>query len=120
FGANISVGGGAEGAAGPVMVTSATTLTASLTIAANAPFGPRNVTITTGSEVESTVNGFTVQSSTPTSPFVVAISPANGAGNVPLNTAITTQFSQPMDRTTFDANTPNSRSMALYDTETGQ
>ena len=103
FGAGISVGGAAEGAAGPVQVTSATSATAQLTIDAAAALGPRSITVATGSEVLDVNNGFTVQSTSPTAPQLATISPANGAGNVPTNTAVTMVFTAPLDRATVTA-----------------
>jgi len=48
-----------------VTVACPTCLTAQATIAANAPVGPHNVTVTTGTEVAALTNGFTVQAGTP-------------------------------------------------------
>src|SRR5205823_1014214 len=45
-------------------VASATSLTANITIAANAATGARTVTVTTGSEVATLANGFTVNAGT--------------------------------------------------------
>ena len=58
FGANIAVNS--------VTVTGATSLTANITIAPQAPVGPRTVTVTTGSQANSLVNGFVVLSSATT------------------------------------------------------
>ena len=48
-----------------VNVSCPTCLTAQVTIAANAPVGPHNLTVTTGTEVATLLNGFTVQAGTP-------------------------------------------------------
>ncbi len=61
FGAGISVGGGAVGAAGPVQVTSATSATAHLVIAANAVTGTRDVVVTTGTQVVTLTAGFAIK-----------------------------------------------------------
>jgi PKD repeat protein len=60
FGADISVGGAAAGAAGPVTVVSATKATASIFISNSAALGDRNVTVVTGAETDSITNGFVV------------------------------------------------------------
>jgi sporulation-control protein spo0M len=114
FGPNISVGGAAAGAAGPITVSSNTTATASLTIASGATLQAQNVTVTTSSEVEQVINGFTVQNNGTTPPTVVSISPAQSSSGAALNTAVTVEWSEPMDRTTFTA-----AHFYLYDTVTG-
>jgi hypothetical protein len=48
-----------------VAVSSATSLTASISIAANAALGTRTVTVTTGSETAYLFNGFTVTTAPP-------------------------------------------------------
>lgn len=100
FGAEISVNGAAAGGLGPVTVTSATSATATLQIASGAALGPRNVTVQTGTEVLNVNNGFTVQSATPTAPTVTRIYPIHNMADVPTNTAVTVEFSAPIDRTT--------------------
>jgi hypothetical protein len=114
FGPNISVNGAAAGAAGTISVTSNTTATASLNIASGATLQAQNVTVTTGAEVEQVINGFTVQNSGTTPPTIVSISPANGSTGAPLNTVVTVEWSEPLDRTTFTA-----AYFYLYDTTTG-
>jgi hypothetical protein len=109
FGPAISVGGAAEGASGPVTVTNATTLTATLTIDPNAAFGPNDVIVTTGTEIETVAAGFTVQPVTVTPPTVVSVSPGENAGGMPLNSSIIVVFSQPMMRSTI-----NTGSVLLY------
>jgi hypothetical protein len=60
FGPSISVGGAAQGQAGPVTVASATTATAQITIDPAAATGPVTVTVTTGTQQASLGGGFTV------------------------------------------------------------
>jgi hypothetical protein len=57
FGAGVTVNS--------VSVTSSTNLTAQITVLATAALGPRTVTVTTGIQVVSFANGFTVQPGTP-------------------------------------------------------
>ncbi len=103
FGPSIAVGGAAEGVAGPVTVTNATTLTASLVLDAAAALGPRDVTVTTGAEVDTVAGGFTVQSPTIAAPTVLSISPGENAGGMPSNSTIIVVFSEPMSRPTITA-----------------
>jgi len=60
FGPGISVGGAADGGFGPVTVTDATDATAEIAISATAATGSQTVTVTTGAEQASLVNGFTI------------------------------------------------------------
>ena len=125
FGPDIQVGGAAAGALGPVTVTSATTLTATLTIPANAPLGPRTVNVQTGGQSEQVINGFTIQLNDTTAPTIVSTSPAYGATSVPLNTAISVTFSKPINAaslvtTATTTNSPGAIDLYLYDTTTGQ
>ncbi len=115
FGAGISVGGAANGAPGLLTVNSATQATASLVIDPAAVIAARDVVVTTNAETETVISGFTVQQNNATPPTLLSISPSDNATNVPLNTAITVQFSKPMDRTTFIA-----ANIYLYDTVTGK
>ena len=55
-----------------VTVTSATSLTAVISIAANGPLGARTVTVTTGSEVAALIDGFVVQAPVNQAPIVSA------------------------------------------------
>ena len=103
FGPGISVGGAAEGAAGPVVVSGAGQFTAALTLDAAAALGPRTVTVTTGGEVENVPAGFTVQPAVVSPPTIISLSPGANAGGMPINSSITAVFSQPMNRTTFTA-----------------
>ena len=70
--------------------------------------------VTTGAEVEEVVNGFTVQNTGTTAPTIISVTPPSSAVGVPLNTAVTLQWSEPMNRTTFTAAT-----FYLYDSVTG-
>jgi PKD repeat protein len=60
FGPGVSVGGGAEGAFGPVTVNSATQATAQIVINGAASQGSRTVSVRTGVQQAERVNGFTV------------------------------------------------------------
>jgi hypothetical protein len=77
FGPSISVGGGAAGQAGLVTVTSPTTATAQITIAANAVPGAQTVTVSTGVQQASSVRGFTITGASP-APLIAAVSPNSG------------------------------------------
>ncbi|MGC2326019.1 MAG: Ig-like domain-containing protein, partial [Candidatus Sulfotelmatobacter sp.] len=109
FGPGISVRGAADGVSGPVTVNSATNLTAQLAIASNAALGPVDVITTTGGEVENVPGGFTIQPATPPSPTLLSLSPGPNVGTtpgsptpgMPLNSAVTAVFSEPMSRTTI-------------------
>jgi len=95
--------------ASQVQVSSPTSLTANLQIATAAGFGPYDVTVTTGSEVETVPGGFTVQPTTISAPSLVSLSPGAYANGTPINSNIIAVFSQPMNR-----NTINSSSVLLY------
>jgi hypothetical protein len=101
FGPQISVGGAAEGASGPVTVNSPTSLTANLSIDAAASLGPVTVIVTTGSEVETVPGGFTVQALSVTPPYLLSLSPGANVGGMPINSSIIAVFSQPMNRATI-------------------
>jgi RHS repeat-associated protein len=75
FGAGISVGGAAAGAAGPVTVTSSTTATAQLTIDPAALLGSRNITVNTGTQAATLTGGFTV---TAPPPVITSFAPQSG------------------------------------------
>jgi 6-phosphogluconolactonase (cycloisomerase 2 family) len=98
FGPNISVGGGAAGAAGPVAVSGPTTATAQLTIQAGASLGARDVTVQTGAETITVFGGFTVATNDGIAPAVLRVSPASGATSVPINTEAEVEFTEPVDR----------------------
>jgi hypothetical protein len=61
FGPGIAVGGAAEGASGPVTVTSPTTATAQISIDPAAATGAQTVTVTTGTATETLPGGFTIE-----------------------------------------------------------
>jgi hypothetical protein len=105
FGPGISVGGAADGVSGPVVVNSATNLTAQLVISAGATLGPVTVITTTGPEVENVPGGFTIQAATIPAPTIISLSPGSNAGGMPLNSNIIAVFSQPMNRTTITTST---------------
>jgi RHS repeat-associated protein len=71
FGDGVSVGGAATGAYGPVSVTSATSLQASIDIRRRAVAGPRTVSVQTGDDTVSLRAGFSVLA--PNRPPVAAI-----------------------------------------------
>jgi hypothetical protein len=60
FGAGISVGGAAEGASGPVAISSATVVVAQLVIDPAASIGTRNVSVNTGAQTATLTAGFNV------------------------------------------------------------
>lgn len=66
-----------------VNVTSATAATAQITISATAALGPRNVTLTTGSEVVTAVDGFTVNAVTPPGAASSTVSTLAGSAGTP-------------------------------------
>jgi len=72
FGAGISVGGAAEGASGPVTVTTPTTLTAAISIDPASVQGARTVTVATGAQQAVLANAFTVEAL-----VSIAVTPAN-------------------------------------------
>jgi RHS repeat-associated protein len=96
FGAGISVGGGAVGAAGPITVTSVTTATANLTIASGATLGLRApITVTTGAESApwSSPGFFVLGPVTGPFPTVTITSPTEGADVTTLTTVTGTVVS---------------------------
>src|SRR5262249_28166104 len=70
-------------------VTCPTCLTAQFQILATALLGPVTVTVTTGSEVASLVNGFTIQ---PGTPILTSMMPAAGQQGQSLSVAFTGKF----------------------------
>ncbi len=114
FGDGIAVGGGVAGKAGPVVVNNSGDITASIAIGSSAALGPRTVTVTTGSEVESVSSGFTVQTCSTTETTVISSTPAASSTNVPVNSIFQAEFSAPVDR-----NTANSFDFYIYDPNTG-
>jgi RHS repeat-associated protein len=86
-----------------VTVTNSTSLTVSVSIASSAATGPRTVTVTTGSEVVSLTNGFTVGGG----PFLSTIAPggaSQGATNLAVQiTGLSTHFVQGTSVASFGA-----------------
>jgi hypothetical protein len=107
FGAGVSVNGGPDGDFGFLTVQSATSATATLTIAAGAAIGPRDVSVETGTEAMDVVSGFTIQSTSPTPPAMSLTSPVHGQDDIAINTAISILFNAPLNRDTV--NTSNIR-----------
>ena len=97
------------------VVNSPTSLTTNVTIDGAATLGPRDVVVTTGTEVLTVPGGFVVTDADTTVPSLMTISPPSGATGVPLNPGITAEFNEPLDRTTLTPST-----FQLYDTLTGQ
>jgi hypothetical protein len=90
FGAGITIAS--------LTVSSSTGATAVLNISATAATGPRTVTMTTGTEVASFTNGFTVTTGTP---VIVSVNPAGGQqGQQSLSVALTGQFTHWVQGTT--------------------
>jgi hypothetical protein len=93
FGPGISVGGGTPGQAGPVTVTSPTTATAQLTIAASGTPGPQTVTIATGVQQASLGSAFTILPGGTGTPVITQVNPNSGQqGQQNLSVTITGQF----------------------------
>jgi hypothetical protein len=65
FGPGIAVGGGTSGQPGPVTVVSPTSATALIAIDASAAAGSQTVTVTTGAEQASLIDGFTILAAIP-------------------------------------------------------
>jgi RHS repeat-associated protein len=79
-------------------VTNATTATATINIDVAASIGPRTVTVTTGTEVASFVNGFTVVAGVP---GITQINPGGGPQGIQnLSLAVTAQFTHFVQGTT--------------------
>jgi hypothetical protein len=107
FGPTITVAG--------IGVTNATTLTATINIPANATVGGYTVTVTTGSEVVSLANGFTVQQgppvitlTLPTNLSFLNISPTtvNGTVSDPTATVTINSIPAPVSNGTFSIQLP--------------
>ena len=88
-----------------VTVNTTSSLDANITIGASAALGPYDVITTTGGEVENVPAGFTVQAAVIPPPSLLSISPGVNAGGIPINSAFTIVFSQPMNRTTINTST---------------
>lgn len=92
----VSFGAGVD--AGTITVTDATHLTVPLTIDPSAALGGRTVTIATGAEVVSLINGFTVAAGTP---VLLTVNPNTGQqGQQNLSVTITAQFTHWVQSTT--------------------
>jgi RHS repeat-associated protein len=87
---------GADITVGPVTVTGPTTLTAQITIPDNAATGPRTITVTTGPEVVSAPNAFTVSLGT----IILSLSPGAAYQNQTVSVAITGQLTNFVQGTT--------------------
>jgi YVTN family beta-propeller protein len=108
FGPGISVNGGPLGGYGTVVqVASTTSMTLTILVDSAATLGPRDVTVQTNSQILTVNNGFTVQSATPSTPFIVTTSPADESNGVPINTSYRVTFSGPIDRTTVSSSNVN-------------
>jgi hypothetical protein len=119
FGPGISVGGATAGTFGPVTVNSPTSLTASL-VTSGASNGFRTVQIQTGSQTLTVNNGIDVETCNGSAPTVLNTSPANSAGNVPLNSQVQVQFSVPMNRNTFSLGNTSPETIYFYDNTTSK
>ncbi len=97
FGPDISVGGAAAGALGPVTVLSATTATAQIALASNATPGVREVDVRTGSERAVLPAGFAVSGG----PVLTQVNPNTGQqGQQNLSVSLTGQFTHFVQGTT--------------------
>jgi hypothetical protein len=97
----VALGGGVT--AGSIVVADETSLTAQLTIAAAATVGSRTLTITTGSEIATLNNAFTVTAGTPA---LAAITPNAAKQGETVTVAITgeyTHFAQGVTQADFGA-----------------
>ena len=81
-------------------VMSSTQITATFAIAANAPAGAQNVTVTTGG-VTTNSQAFTVTAGAGGAPVVSSTNPANLFDCEPVNRKITAAFTKPMDPLTI-------------------
>jgi hypothetical protein len=97
------------------VVSSATQVTTNITIEPAATLAPRDVVVTTGTEIETVYGGFTVNDVDVTAPAVLTYSPSYGTINVPLNAVPTVEWNEPLNRSTV-----NTDSFKLYDAFTGQ
>jgi len=115
FGPDISVGGANEGEFGPVTVTGPNSFLANLEINASAPLGPRDLVVRTGEQMLVVPGGFTLTADDVTAPAILRTSPEFNVADVPLNTAITLEFNEPLNRATVTA-----ESILLFDHVTFQ
>jgi hypothetical protein len=114
------VGAAGPGLPGPVVTATATSVTVSVSIAAGAPVGPAEVWVTTGGSTQLVPGGFTVQAVSIPAPSIISFSPGLNSGStgptgtVPINSAFTVVFSQPMNRNTFIASPAANPTVLLY------
>src|SRR4029077_4798597 len=86
----VSFGNTAVTASGPVGTPTATSLTVNVSITGAAALGATSVTVTTGAEVVTQTNGFTVTAGTPA---ITSVNPNTGQQGINnLNVAIAGQF----------------------------
>ncbi len=97
------------------IVTSPTQLTTNITIDPAAALAPRDVVVTTGSEVLTVYGGLTVIDVDITAPTILTVSPAYFSTNVPLNVLPAIEWSEPLSRSTVNTN-----SIQLWDSFTNQ
>jgi RHS repeat-associated protein len=81
--ASFGSGGGGEITVNSLTINSATSATAQIAISSTAALGPRTVTMTTGSQVVSAVDAFTVNTATPPGFASSTVSTLAGAANNP-------------------------------------
>ena len=98
------------------VVSGPTQITTNITIDANATLGPRDVVVTTNSQVLTVFGGFTVNDVDITAPAILTVSPANGTIDVPLNVVPTIEMNEPLDRNSV----ATASSVVLYDGFLGQ
>ncbi len=80
----VTIGGGII--VGNVAVNSPTSATAQIIVPANAPLGTENVTVSTGGEIATLYNGFTVTGSTPA---LISVLPSSGQQGQSLSVVVT-------------------------------
>jgi hypothetical protein len=100
FGPGVSVGGGPEGGLGLITVTSPTSATANILIAAGAATNTRDVVVQTASEVVTLSNGFTVIGAAS-----ISVNPPQGQQGATLSVTITgtnTSFAQGTTAVSFE------------------
>ena len=98
------------------VVSGPTQITTNITIDAGATLGPRDVVVTTNTQVLTVFSGFTVNDVDITAPTILTVSPAAGTVDVPLNVVPTIEMNEPLDRTSATA----ASSVLLYDGFLGQ
>jgi hypothetical protein len=114
------VGAAGPGLPGPVVFATATSITVNVNIASGAPLGPAEVWVTTGGSTQLVPGGFTVQAVSIPAPSIISFSPGLNSGStgptgtVPINSAFTVVFSQPMNRNTFIVSPAANPTVLLY------